>query len=130
MAALKKQLEESKKELSELRVRQHSNSANARVSKIGNVRKDIARTLTVMNQEAKNSMRKHYASKGDKMPLDLRSKKTRAMRRRLTPAQAAKKTVTGNSSLPKRNIQTADGPTWGNREDVEKSENQFKNVIP
>ena len=105
MAALKKKLEESKKELSELRVRQHSNSANARVSKIGNVRKDIARTLTVMNQEAKNSIRKHYASKADKMPLDLRSKKTRAMRRRLTPAQAAKKTVKAAkkaANFPKR----------------------------
>lgn len=28
-----------------------------------------------------------------KMPVDLREKKTRAIRRRLTPAQASKKTV-------------------------------------
>ena len=105
MAALKKKLEESKKELSELRVRQHSSSANARVARIGTVRKDIARTLTVMNQEQKSALRKHYASKGGKLPLDLREKKTRAMRRRLTPAQAAKKTVKAAkkaANFPKR----------------------------
>ena len=106
MSELKKKLETLKGELSELRVRQHaSGNANARVSRIGAVRKDIARTLTVMNQETKNALRKHYASKDGKMPLDLREKKTRAIRRRLTPAQAAKKTVKATkkaTNFPKR----------------------------
>lgn len=106
MSELKKKLETLKGELSELRVRQHaSGNANARVSRIGAVRKDIARTLTVMNQETKNALRKHYASKGGKLPLDLREKKTRAIRRRLTPAQAAKKTVKATkkaANFPKR----------------------------
>ena len=105
MAALKKKLEESKKELSELRVRQHSSSANARVARIGTVRKDIARTLTVINQDTKAKLRQHYAAQGGPLPLDLRAKKTRAIRRRLTADQAAKKTVKQqkkDANFPKR----------------------------
>ena len=97
-------LRESKEELFNLRF-QGATGQLENHGRLRAVRKDIARTLTVMNQEAKNSIRKHYASKGDKMPLDLRSKKTRAMRRRLTPAQAAKKTVKAAkkaANFPKR----------------------------
>lgn len=47
------------------------------------VRKSIARVLTVMNQKARQNLREYY--KGKKyLPLDLRAKKTRAIRRRLT----------------------------------------------
>lgn len=47
------------------------------------VRKSIARVLTVMNQKARQNLREYY--KGKKyIPLDLRVKKTRAIRRRLT----------------------------------------------
>ena len=47
------------------------------------VRKSIARVLTVMNQKARQNLREYY--KGKKfLPLDLRTKKTRAIRRRLT----------------------------------------------
>jgi large subunit ribosomal protein L35e len=89
---LTKQVEDLKKELSTLRVTQHS-SKTARVSRIGNVRKNIARVLTVINQDSKSKLRAHYAAKGGKLPVDLREKKTRAIRRRLTPAQASKVTV-------------------------------------
>lgn len=47
------------------------------------VRKSIARVLTVMNQKQRSNLREMY--KGKKyQPLDLRAKKTRAIRRRLT----------------------------------------------
>ena len=90
-----KQLEDLKKDLSTLRTTQKKpgNSGGARVAKIGTVRKDIARVLTVMNQDTKSKLRAHYSAKGGKLPIDLRVKATRAIRKRLTPAQAAKKTV-------------------------------------
>ena len=55
------------------------------------VRKAIARVLTVMNQTQKANLRKFY--EGKLLPLDLRAKKTRAIRRRLTPKQLSKKTI-------------------------------------
>ena len=99
-------LEELKKELSQLRVTQAAASGKtARVARIGSVRKDIARTLTVMNQDTKDKLRKHYQAAGGLMPLDLRAKKTRAIRRRLTADQAAKRTVKQqkkDANFPKR----------------------------
>ena len=47
------------------------------------VRKSIARVLTVMNQKQRQNLREFYKSK-KYLPLDLRPKKTRAIRRRLT----------------------------------------------
>ena len=47
------------------------------------VRKSIARVLTVMNQKARQNLRELYKKK-KYSPLDLRPKKTRAIRRRLT----------------------------------------------
>ena len=48
------------------------------------VRKSVARVLTVINQTQKDNLRKFYRTKAFK-PKDLRQKKTRAMRRALTP---------------------------------------------
>jgi large subunit ribosomal protein L35e len=62
------------------------------LAKIGVVRKSIARVLTVYNQTIKSKLREKY--QGEKFtPIELRKKQTRAIRRRLTPSQAAKKTV-------------------------------------
>jgi large subunit ribosomal protein L35e len=47
------------------------------------VRKSIARVLTVTNQKARQNIREYYKNK-KYLPLDLRPKKTRAIRRRLT----------------------------------------------
>lgn len=47
------------------------------------VRKSIARVLTVMNQKQRQNLREFYKNK-KYLPLDLRAKKTRAIRRRLT----------------------------------------------
>merc|ERR1712100_264806 len=82
-ADLTKQLDELKTELSNLRVNKVTGGAASKLSKIKVVRKNIARVLTVINETQKGALRQHYA--GLKYaPLDLRVKKTRAIRRRLT----------------------------------------------
>lgn len=50
------------------------------------VRKSIARVLTVINHKTRANLRELY--KGKKLPLDMRAKKTRAIRRRLTKVRA------------------------------------------
>uniref|UniRef100_A0A452FT08 Large ribosomal subunit protein uL29 n=1 Tax=Capra hircus TaxID=9925 RepID=A0A452FT08_CAPHI len=55
------------------------------------VRKSIARVLTVINQTQKENLRKFYKGKKYK-PLDLRPKKTRAMRPRLNKHEETLKT--------------------------------------
>ena len=92
-SALKKKVEDLKKDLSNLRVQQKSGSKSTRVAKIGGLRKDIARVLTVMNQDTKKQLRAYHAETGGKIPLDMRVKATRAIRRKLTKEEAGKKTV-------------------------------------
>jgi len=55
------------------------------------VRKSVARVLTTINQNQKAALKEAYAKK-KYVPIDLRPKKTRAIRRRLTKAQANAKT--------------------------------------
>lgn len=50
------------------------------------VRTSIARVLTVISQKQKAALREAYKNK-KLLPLDLRPKKTRAIRRRLTKHQ-------------------------------------------
>mmetsp|Transcript_10542 Transcript_10542/g.17180 ORF Transcript_10542/g.17180 Transcript_10542/m.17180 type:complete len:124 (+) Transcript_10542:68-439(+) len=86
------QLKDLKGELQSLRISQVTGGAPAKLAKIGDIRKNIARVLTVTNQITKSKLREKYA--GEKfVPIDLRSKKTRAIRRRMTKEQLAKKTV-------------------------------------
>ena len=90
-ADLTKQLDELKTELANLRVAKVTGGAASKLSKIKVVRKNIARVLTVINETQKGALRQHYA--GLKYaPLDLRVKKTRAIRRRLTKHEAGLKT--------------------------------------
>ena len=56
------------------------------------MRKSIARVLTVINQQKKDHLRNFYKDK-DLMPLDLRAKKTRALRRALTKKELSIKTT-------------------------------------
>jgi len=68
------------------------------------VRKAIARTYIVMHQKQKANLRLFYKNKKYK-PLDLRPKKTRALRRVLTPYQANRKTlkeIRKHSAFPQR----------------------------
>ncbi|XP_006835032.1 PREDICTED: uncharacterized protein LOC102821341 [Chrysochloris asiatica] len=88
---LLKQLDDLKVELSQLRVAKVTGGAASKLSKIRVVRKSIARVLTVINQTQKENLRKFYKGKKYK-PLDLRPKKTRAMRRRLNKHEENLKT--------------------------------------
>ncbi|XP_063983484.1 large ribosomal subunit protein uL29 [Diachasmimorpha longicaudata] len=89
---LLKQLEELKTELTNLRVAKVTGGAASKLSKIRVVRKAIARVYIIMHQKQKENLRLFYKNKKYK-PLDLRPKKTRAIRRKLTPFQAGKKTL-------------------------------------
>lgn len=85
-------LSKYKNELASLRVAKVTGGAATKLSKIRVVRKSIARTLTVYNQQQKAKLRERLA--GSKyQPLDLRVKKTRAIRRRLTKEELSKKTL-------------------------------------
>uniref|UniRef100_A0A804RHG7 60S ribosomal protein L35 n=1 Tax=Zea mays TaxID=4577 RepID=A0A804RHG7_MAIZE len=66
-----------------------SSPSYASPSKI--VRTSIARVLTVISQKQKSALREAYKKK-KLLPLDLRPKKTRAIRRRLTKYQLSLKT--------------------------------------
>mmetsp|Transcript_111509 Transcript_111509/g.221685 ORF Transcript_111509/g.221685 Transcript_111509/m.221685 type:complete len:124 (-) Transcript_111509:66-437(-) len=101
---LLKELDEMKAELSQLRVAKVSGGAASKLAKIKVVRKSIARILTVYNQKQKAEARKQYQGK-KYQPLDLRPKKTRAIRRRLKTEQKYAKTQkqkTRMSNFPMR----------------------------
>eukprot|EP00035_Acanthoeca_spectabilis_P019611 m.428975 g.428975 ORF g.428975 m.428975 type:complete len:124 (-) comp16924_c0_seq1:27-398(-) len=91
-ADLEKQLKDLKLELSSLRVAKVTGGAASKLSKIKVVRKSIACVLTVMNQKTRDASREYYSTRPF-APIDLREKKTRAIRRRLTKSEAGKKTV-------------------------------------
>ena len=94
-AELEKQLNDLKLELSQLRVAKVTGGAASKLARIGVVRKSIAQVLTVYNQLQKSKMRE--LSKGKKfLPKDLRAKKTRAIRRRLSKDEKYVKTTLGN----------------------------------
>merc|ERR1712193_417063 len=97
-------LDELKAELGQLRVAKVAGGAASKLAKIKIVRKSIARVLTVYNQKQKQDARKEY--KGKKYtPKDLRPKKPRAIRRRLSTEQKCKKTLkqkTRDQNFPMR----------------------------
>ena len=74
------------------------------LSSSGDVRKSIARVLTIINAKQRAQLRLFY--KGKKyLPLDLRPKYTRAIRRRLSEKDAARslpKTKKRQSHFPQR----------------------------
>eukprot|EP00929_Paragymnodinium_shiwhaense_P033486 TRINITY_DN1837_c0_g7_i1.p2 TRINITY_DN1837_c0_g7~~TRINITY_DN1837_c0_g7_i1.p2 ORF type:complete len:124 (+),score=46.15 TRINITY_DN1837_c0_g7_i1:102-473(+) len=106
---LMKDLDEMKGELAQLRVAKVAGGAASKLAKIKIVRKSIARILTVYNQKQKAEARKEY--KGKKyMPLDLRPKKTRAIRRDLKVEQKTALTVrqkTRKNNFPLRRFAVA-----------------------
>ena len=88
---LQKQLTELRQELNTLRVGKVTGSGGAqKLGKIRNVRKSIARVLIVTNQTRKENLRALYHGKKCK-PKDLRQRKTRAIRRLLTPKEKSEK---------------------------------------
>ncbi|CAO1393732.1 unnamed protein product [Diamesa serratosioi] len=97
---LTKQLEDLKQELLGLRVAKVTGGAPSKLSKIRVVRKAIARVYIVMNQKTKDNLRKLYKGKKYK-PIDLRPKKTRAIRKALSSADANRLT---KKELRKRSV--------------------------
>ncbi|RKP23519.1 ribosomal L29 protein-domain-containing protein [Syncephalis pseudoplumigaleata] len=91
-AALEKQLEDLKQELLGLRVQKVTAGNNAKTFRIREVKHAIARTLTVITQKQRAQVALHYKGKKYK-PLDLRTKKTRAIRRQLTKKERGLKTL-------------------------------------
>jgi len=86
---LESQLIDLKKELAELKVAKLSKPS---LPKINTVRKNIARVLTIINEQQRAAVRELY--KGKKyQPKDLRAKKTRALRRALTKFESSRITV-------------------------------------
>merc|ERR1712189_175165 len=86
------QLNELKTELQQLHVAKVTGGAPSKMSKIKDVRKSIARVITVISHTQRENLRKFHAAKKYK-PLDLRMKKTRAMRRALTKHEAGLRTL-------------------------------------
>merc|ERR1712046_19300 len=82
------QLRDLKQELAALRVAKVTGGAPNKLSKIKVVRLGIAQILTVISQNQKKALREAYSGK-KLIPLDLRPKKTRALRRALTKEQKA-----------------------------------------
>ncbi|KAJ1542041.1 60S ribosomal protein L35, partial [Cladochytrium tenue] len=89
---LAKQLEDLKQELQSLRVQKVSGSNANKLPKITEVRKSIARVQTVISQTQRDQLRLYYKA-AKYVPLDLRPKKTRAIRRRMTAFERTRKTV-------------------------------------
>ncbi|CAD8080200.1 unnamed protein product [Paramecium sonneborni] len=88
---LLKDLEKLKGELIQLRTVKVSAGNAQKLGRIGLVRKRIAKYLTVINEQRRNSV-KNASKSGSKLPVDLRGKKTRAIRQRLTRSERAQKT--------------------------------------
>jgi len=84
---LTKQLGELKTELGQLRI-QKITSSGSKLNKIHDIRKSIARVLTVINAKQRAQLRLFYKNK-KYAPLDLRAKQTRAIRRRLSEKEAS-----------------------------------------
>ncbi|KAF2093082.1 60S ribosomal protein-like protein L35 [Rhizodiscina lignyota] len=85
---LKKQLEDLKQELVQLRTSKIAGGASSKLTKIHDVRKSIARVLTVINANQRAQLRIFYKDR-KYAPLDLRPKQTRAIRRQLTKEEAS-----------------------------------------
>ncbi|KAJ2082381.1 60S ribosomal protein L35, L29 [Coemansia sp. RSA 988] len=91
-AELTQTLDQYKRELLDLKVQQVAGAAAAKSSKIRDIRKNIARVLTVITQQNRDAVRAEYAGKKH-IPKDLRAKKTRALRRVMTQYELSRKTV-------------------------------------
>lgn len=101
---LEKQLVELKQELYQLNVSKVTGSNAANLLNIKQLRKGIARVLTVMTEKTRANLRKLYAGKKLK-PLDIRVKGTRAWRRRLLPRHTESKllkTIKREQNFPLR----------------------------
>jgi large subunit ribosomal protein L35e len=89
---LLKQVTDLKNELAQHRVAKVTAGAPSKLAKIKDIRRSIARTLTVYNETQRAELKNHF-KKAKRKPLDLRPKLTRTLRRRLLPSEEAKMTL-------------------------------------
>merc|ERR1712108_115524 len=97
---LSKKLDDLKNELATLKVAKVTGGAASKLSKIRIVRKSMGRVYIVMHQKQKENLRKLYKNK-KYIPLDLRPKKTRAIRKALTSHEKSLKTRKEQRTLRK-----------------------------
>lgn len=87
-----------------MRTLQETSEANGQSAFSHDLRKSIARVLTVINAKQRAQLRLFYKNK-KYAPLDLRAKQTRAIRRRLSPedkARVLEKTKKRSTHFPQR----------------------------
>merc|ERR1712001_385618 len=85
-------LAELRQELATLKVAKVTGGGPSKLGKINVVRKDIAKVLTVINQARKAELQKFYRGK-NKRPVDLKPRKTRALRKRLNKHEESLKSL-------------------------------------
>ena len=86
-------IEKLKEELRTLRNAKASSGSATKLSKISGVRKNIARNLTILNEKERANAAGNLHEGSGKRAIFLRTKLTRAYRRRLTKHQRTKKIV-------------------------------------
>merc|ERR1712007_252124 len=82
------ELQKHRKELASLRVSKVAAAPQVKLAKVRDVRKNIAKVLTVINEKRRSEARDAFGKK-KYLPRDLRMKKTRAFRRRPTILSSA-----------------------------------------
>jgi len=83
-------IEKLKEELRNLRNAKASSGSAAKLAKISGVRKNIARNLTILNEKERRNAAGNLHQGSGKRAIFLRSKLTRALRRRLSLHQRTK----------------------------------------
>lgn len=89
--AIRVNIQKLKDELRTLRNAKASSGSATKLAKIKTVRKNIARNLTILNQKERANIAGNLHKSSGKLAVFLRSKLTRAVRRRLTTQQRTKK---------------------------------------
>ena len=87
---LRANIEKLREELRTLRNAKAASGSATKLAKIKGVRKNIARSLTALNRKERDRLGEGLHKGSGKRALFLRSKLTRAFRRRLTPHQKSK----------------------------------------
>merc|ERR1712062_503400 len=90
--ALTAKLAELRQELATLKVAKVTAQSASKLGKINVVRKSIAKVLTVINQARKAELQKFYRGKNIR-PVDLKPRKTRALRKRLNKHEESLKSL-------------------------------------
>ena len=120
-ATLQQNLKDLQKELQELKISKVASGVASKLAKIRVVRKAIARILTLLNEKRRATVKNAFRNRKEirayneangtnfatgKVPKELRARKTRALRRKLTKKQAGRKllkTLKRQWNFPQRN---------------------------